>query len=580
MSLVLVYSIAAIGLDILMGYSGQVCFGQAGFVAVGAYATAFLVKNGLSYWVSLPIGGIVAALAGLMIGIPAIRIRGHYLALATMSFAYIIHLVLVHWESVTGGPRGLIAARPLWPISFEKEKYFYFVILFIVIPLFIVARNIVRSKYGRAFLAIQKDEIVSKSMGINLTIYKTLAFIVCSFYAGIAGGLYGPLIGFLDPLSFTILDSALYIMMIVLGGRGTLFGAFIGAAFFAILPEVLREAKKWQEFSFGIIFICFLIFMPHGVMGFIKKYQSFFAGQNRRVRFLRYLFVERQSMEENLLASDALPIQKFPSGIGKRSGNGLLQVSNLSITFGGLQALNKVSFNIQEGQIFSLIGPNGAGKTTALNVITRLYEPDDGKIIFSGEELLKIGADKIVSKRISRTFQNVGLFPGLSALENVMVGLHSSGGAGFFSSALKLKGSMEDEARKRMYSLEVLKLVHLEDQAHQVATDLPFGQQKLVGLARALVSKPLLLILDEPASGLSPMEIEQLVDLIRSLRGEKGTTILLVEHDMRVVMGISNRIAVLNFGEKIAEGDPEEIRHNPLVVEAYLGEEEETGQAC
>jgi branched-chain amino acid transport system permease protein len=289
--LALVYGIAAVGLDILMGYCGQVCFSQAGFVAVGAYATAFLVKNGLSYWVSLPIGGIVAALAGLMIGIPALRIRGHYLALATLSFAYIIHLILIHWERVTGGPRGLIAARPSWPISFD-EKYFYFVILFIVIPLFIVARNIVNSKYGRAFLAIQKDEIISKSMGINLTKYKTLAFVISSLYAGIGGGLYGPLIGFLDPLSFTFIDSCNYVVMIVLGGRGTLYGAFIGAAFFTILPEVLRGAEKWQELFFGLIFICFLIFMPNGVMGLIRRYQFSLIERFRKMSLLRNLFEE------------------------------------------------------------------------------------------------------------------------------------------------------------------------------------------------------------------------------------------------------------------------------------------------
>jgi branched-chain amino acid transport system ATP-binding protein len=269
-----------------------------------------------------------------------------------------------------------------------------------------------------------------------------------------------------------------------------------------------------------------------------------------------------------------------PSTHEEGSGNGFLQVSNLSISFGGLKALNKVNFSVMEGQIFSIIGPNGAGKTTALNVITRLYEPDDGEIVFRAEGLLKVRAHQIIGKGISRTFQNVGLFPGLTTLENVMVGLHSSGGAGFFSSALKLKASREEEAWKRIQAMEALKLVNLEDQASEVATDFPFGQQKLVGLARALVSKPLLLILDEPASGLSPLEVGQLMDLIRRLRDEKGTTILLVEHDMRVVMGISNRIAVLNFGEKIAEGNPGEIRNNPLVVEAYLGEEEETGQAC
>jgi ABC-type branched-subunit amino acid transport system ATPase component len=261
----------------------------------------------------------------------------------------------------------------------------------------------------------------------------------------------------------------------------------------------------------------------------------------------------------------------------ERSGNSLLEVRNLSISFGGLKALNRVNFNVIEGQIFSLIGPNGAGKTTALNVITRLYEPDDGEIIFRGEQLLKIRADKIISKRISRTFQNVGLFSGVLTQENIMSGLHAFGKVSFFSCALKLKRAREDEAWRKARAMEMLKLVNLEIQAdivEMIATDLAFGQQKLVGLARALISDPLLLILDEPASGLSPLEVEQLMNLIRRLRDEKGMTVLLVEHDMSVVMGISDNIVVLNFGEKIAEGNPGEIRNNPLVVEAYLGEEE------
>lgn len=292
--LVFVHGIAAVGLDILMGYSGQVCFGQAAFVAIGAYVTAFLVENGISYWLCLPIAGTMAALAGIMIGLPALRIRGHYLALATLSFAYIVYLILIHWESLTGGPRGLSASRPTWPFSFEKDEYFYFIIISISIALFIVARNIVSSRYGRAFIAIQKDEIVSKSMGISLTKYKTLAFVISSFYAGIAGGLYGPLVGFLDPLSFTILDSAYYLMMTVLGGRGTVFGGIIGAAFFVILPEALREAKKWQELSFGLVFLCFLIFMPNGIMGFIKKYQFFLVKRIDGVRFLGRLSKKRE----------------------------------------------------------------------------------------------------------------------------------------------------------------------------------------------------------------------------------------------------------------------------------------------
>ena len=255
----------------------------------------------------------------------------------------------------------------------------------------------------------------------------------------------------------------------------------------------------------------------------------------------------------------------------------LLEVRDLSINFGGLRALSRVSFGVSKGEIFSLIGPNGAGKTTALNLITRLYEPNGGEVIFQGENLLTLRADQIIRQRISRTFQNVGLFPTLSSLENVMSGLHAFGTGGFFSCAFQLTSAKKDEAWRRARAMEMLKLVNLDNVdeiAAHTATDLPYGQQKLVSLARALVSEPLLLILDEPASGLSPIEVGQLMALIRRLRDEKGITVLLVEHDMKVVMGISDHIVVLNFGEKIAEGRPGEIRNNPLVVEAYLGEEE------
>ena len=260
-----------------------------------------------------------------------------------------------------------------------------------------------------------------------------------------------------------------------------------------------------------------------------------------------------------------------------KSTQTFLEICDLSISFGGLTALTNVSSKLEEGQIFSLIGPNGAGKTTALNVITRLYEPDAGEVIFRGNNLLGMRADQIIGTGISRTFQNVGLFPGLTTLENIMSGLHAFGKAGFFSCALKLKRAKDDEAWRAAKAKEMLKFVNLDNQTgigEAMATDLPYGQQKLVGLGRALISDPVLLILDEPASGLSPIEVDRLADLIRKLRDERGITILLVEHDMNFVMGISDHIAVLNFGQKIAEGTPKEIRENPQVIDAYLGEEE------
>ena len=290
MSLALVMSIGAVGLDILMGYAGQVCFGQAGFMAIGAYVTAYLVKAGLTFWVSWPIGGIAAGLAGLAVGVPSMRIKGHYLALATLSFAYIVYLTLVHWESVTGGPRGMAAVRPDWPVSFKGDASFFLLVLGTTILMVILARNIVNSRYGRAFIALQKDEIVSKSMGIHLLRYKTLAFILSSVFGGIAGGLFGPLVGFLDPLSFSMLESAYFMLIVLMGGRGTLFGGILGSFIFVAIPELVRRAEHMQEAIYGFIFLIILIFMPYGIIGAFIKRRSFFLEQIRKVRFLRAVF--------------------------------------------------------------------------------------------------------------------------------------------------------------------------------------------------------------------------------------------------------------------------------------------------
>lgn len=576
LSLVLVMSIAAVGLDVLMGYAGQICFGQAGFMAVGAYTTAYMVNHGLSFWIALPIGGILSGLAGLAIGLPSLRITGHYLALATMAFASIIYFILLHWESVTGGPRGMQALRPDWPISFAEDTHFFFLILLVTIAMVAIAKNIVSSKYGRAFISLQKNEIVSKSMGINLLRYKTLAFIISSFYGGIAGGLYGPLIGFLDPLSFSMIESAYLLLIVLLGGRGTIYGPILGALLFLSIPELARRAELFQEVIYGTIFLVILIYMPSGLIGIFKKYKSFCIEQLGKIEFFNQLFRRLESKYNvNNLSAPPESIQRKLSISGpERSGNSFLQVKNVTMRFGGLVALYDLSFELQEGKIFSLIGPNGAGKTTALNTITRIYDPQSGEVLLRGENLLGVGPDRIAERGISRTFQNLGLFEGLSVLENVMVGLHPFGQSGFFQTAVKSRTARQEEAWEKGKAMEMLHLVNLENDAFLVATDLPYGKQNLVGIARALVSEPRLLILDEPAAGLSSKEKEHLTKLIRHLRDEKECSILLVEHDMDIVMGVSDHILVLNFGQKIAEGKPDEIRYNPLVIEAYLGEEE------
>ncbi|MDP6179021.1 MAG: ABC transporter ATP-binding protein, partial [Desulfatiglandales bacterium] len=310
--------------------------------------------------------------------------------------------------------------------------------------------------------------------------------------------------------------------------------------------------------------------------GFFSNKRSFFAENVKKVKIFKKIFSATEGERGVFQSHNSMPAMNNPTPMNreKSTDNKILEFNSITMKFGGLEALKAVSFHLQEGKVFGLIGPNGAGKTTAINVITGLYKPQEGEVIFSDENLLDVKPDKLIGIGISRTFQNVGLFEGLTVLENVMVGLHPFGKGGFFQSALKLKNARDDEAWRMARAIEMLKLVKMEGLATQVATDLPYGQQKLVALARALVSEPCLMLLDEPAAGLSRKEIEHLMSLIRTTGDKTGCTILLVEHDMDVVMGVSDHIFVLNFGVKISEGNPEQIRSDPLVVEAYLGEEE------
>ncbi len=566
-SLVFIYAIGAVGLDLLMGFTGQICFSQAAFFGVGAYGTGILLKWNVPFGAATIAGGVLAAVAGLAIGLPALRIRGHYLALATMAFAGIVHLALIHGEFLTGGPRGLLVERPHWPISFEGDLRYYYLVLLVALLMYILARNILHSRVGRTFIAIRENEIVSQSFGIHVPSAKALVFVISSFYAGIAGGLYGSLVGFLDPLSFGIMESAFFVMMIVIGGRGTLAGAIVGAAFFIVLPEGLRGFEKVEELFFGLIAIVCLIFMPGGIVGLAEGLAARFRARRPGVN------------QPDSPVGALRPSSEYPISLRQRiqmpdDTATFFRVHRVSIRFGGLHALTDVGLVLNKGDIYSLIGPNGAGKTTLLNIITGLYRADTGTVEFRDLDILGLRAHQIVRAGISRTFQHVDLFPALTARENVITGSQAFTRTGVFGAAFRLPGCRRERRWERARAEEILRLVGILALADQKAGDLSFGEQKLVGLGRALTSEPDLLILDEPAAGMSPWEREGIMDLILSLRKEMELTVLLVEHDMNMVMQISDRIGVLNFGNLIAEGTPREVKSNPQVVEAYLGTEE------
>ncbi len=558
-TLILVYVIVAVGLNIVMGYAGQISVAHAAFMGVGAYVTALVMaKFGLHSLPALVCATVVSAGLGFLVGVPALRIRGHYLALATLAFQFITETIIISWTDLTGGPRGLkVPSSSIGPWSLEDLPLYYFVLVFAV-GAFLFSRNLLYSRIGRAFISIRDHEVAAQVMGVNLTWYKTLAFGLSAAYAGLAGGLFAVTVAFLDPLAFTVWESVKHLIMVILGGLGTVMGPVIGAALIASAPELLREFREYSLLIYYAILIVLLLFIPGGLI----------SGINRVAAALTPKTKTKTAGE----ASAGLS-RRLPHSSSQATTKSLLDVSGIRVQFGGLTALRDATFTVEAGKISGLIGPNGAGKTTLFNVLTRVYEPTEGNLRFNGQEVLGVNPHDIVGLGMSRTFQNVEMFGTMTVLENVLVGMHHTLKSGLLSSGLALPSQQREEREARAKAMEILGFLDLEGIAHAKANELPLGTQRRVELARALAARPLLLLLDEPASGLSHAEAERLMRDIRAIR-DAGVTVLVIEHNMRFVMGLCESITVLDQGEVICIGTPKEANSNPRVIEAYLGKEE------
>ncbi len=553
------WAVVVLGLNFVLGYSGQLSLAQAAFWGIGAYASAIVTADlGWPVFFGFLAAIVVTAIAGIVLGIPTLKLRGHYLAMATIGFGIIVQLILIHWRNVTHGTDGIpgVPGLAFGPISLVEERDKYYLLLAGVVFFAFVAQRVRHSRVGRAFLAIRENELAGEVLGVDTTRYKIAAFTLGAAYAGAAGSMYAHVSNFISPDSFSFEQSVQFLAMLVLGGSGSIGGAILGATLLTFVPEWLRFVPFLPSSGYlavyGAAIMLTMVFLPGGLASLLDSQRK-----------LKAVFDQAKR-------STSLPWKlDLPSDRSKP----ILETRGLVKAFGGVRAVAGLDMHVLPGEIHALIGPNGSGKTTTLNVVNGIYDATEGQLFLDGREITRRSPHERAALGMSRTFQNIRLFWELSVLENVVVGMHPRTRFRFWD--VLIRGSKApQETQCEAEAHEILAFVGLRGLERVHARNLPYGAQRLLEIARALASRPRLLLLDEPAAGLNPAETEDLIQLLRRIRAS-GVTLLLIEHDMNLVMTISDVVTVLNFGEKISEGTPRVVERDEKVIEAYLGREDE-----
>ena len=534
--------IMAVSLNLTTGMLGELALGHAGFMAVGAFASAVITKSwavstAISFPVALIVGGLIAAVFGLVIGIPALRLKGDYLAIITLGFGEIIRVIITNLP-ITGAAKGLSGIPKL-----TNFNYVYIIMVLIIAAMFTLGR----SRHGRAIISIRENAIAAESTGIAVFRYKVFAFTLAAFFAGVAGALYAHQQGSISAATFDYNKSIDYLVMVVLGGMGSITGSILSATVLSLLPEYLRDLtsllNKALPFKiadprmliYSLVLILMMIFRPKGLLGTAEfsllRVWEFCA---------RYVRKAWQAIAKHL------PQRKK-------------------------KVAENVNLHLMDNEIVGLIGPNGAGKTTIFNMLTGVYQPTAGDIILLGKSIVGHSTHYITANGIARTFQNIRLFKSMTVIENIKVAFQTRMHYTAMEGIVRAPRYAREERGIDIRARELLSVFDMEDVADVPADSLPYGQQRKLEICRALASNPKVLLLDEPAAGMNPKETEELMQAIRIIRDRFSVAILLIEHDMKLVMGICERIYVLNYGRIIAEGTPDQVSHNAEVIAAYLG---------
>lgn len=586
-SIVLINILIATSYNFLIGYTQQFSLGHVALYAIGAYGTAIsIVHLNLPFLLAIPLGAILAGLCGMLVALPALRLRVFYLAIATLALTMLVHWSLMHGGNLTGGGSGLRVGRPDLSIgAWSTDQTLYYLILVVVGLVIYFSFRVVGSQVGRKMLCIGEREQIAGALGIDVSRTKIIVFGISGVLVGLAGGLSVMLLGFADPETFFIINVILFFMFVIVGGRAYILGSIVGAAFLTWLWEYLRVLQGLHEIGLGLTLLFFLMFLPAGLVGLVAKHfpawresrhassQAIGAialGTSEVLERARARHLELATGNTGVLHSSQ---STDFSGEAKGDDSRGMAVELIGVTkrFEGITAVNSVSLEFTKARIHGVIGPNGSGKSTLINLISGVEKADAGEIRLFGNDVTRLGPAAIAKRGLVRSFQDTKLVPSLTVLENVMLGSDKWRTAGGLSAALGRNRFLVEERRAIEEARWALDFVSMAEFEQRRGNELSGGQMRLVEIARAVVSQSPIVLLDEPAAGLSLNRIDTLLELIVRMKTELGVTVILVEHVLNLVFQASDDVTVMAAGEVIFRGTPGQAKEDDHVRRAYLG---------